>query len=231
MSLDFNIAIDGFSSCGKSTIAKNISKKYKMNYVDTGAMYRAVTLFCMRKGIIKKNKVNESQLILCLDQVKISFKYNYLQNTSETFLNDENVEYLIRGFEVSKYVSLISQIQQVRDKLVLIQQAIGKNKNTIMDGRDIGTKVFPNAKLKFFITASTGVRARRRFDEMVKKGENISYEEVKENLITRDNNDIKRKVNPLIQADDAILIDNSYLSIKDQNSLVFSYVEKMIKHD
>ena len=146
-------------------------------------------------------------------------------------MNDENVENLIRGFEVSKYVSLISQIREVRDKLVLIQQAIGKNKNTIMDGRDIGTKVFPNAKLKFFITASTGVRARRRFDEMVKKGENISYEEVKENLITRDNNDIKRKVNPLIQADDAILIDNSYLSIKDQNSLVYSYVEKMIKHD
>ena len=231
MSLNFNIAIDGFSSCGKSTIAKNISKKYRMNYIDTGAMYRAFTLFCMRKGIINNKKVNESQLILCLDQVKISFKYNYLQNTSETFLNDENVENLIRGFEVSKYVSLISQIQQVRDKLVLIQQAIGKNKNTIMDGRDIGTKVFPNAKLKFFITASTGVRARRRFDEMVKKGENISYEEVKENLITRDNNDIKRKVNPLIQSDDSILIDNSYLSIKDQNSLVYSYVEKMIKHD
>ena len=231
MSLNFNIAIDGFSSCGKSTIAKNISKKYRMNYIDTGAMYRAFTLFCMRKGIINNKKVNESQLILCLDQVNISFKYNYLQNTSETFLNDENVEYLIRGFEVSKYVSLISQIQQVRDKLVLIQQAIGKNKNTIMDGRDIGTKVFPNAKLKFFITASTGIRARRRFDEMVKKGENISFEEVKENLIIRDNNDIKRKVNPLIQADDAILIDNSYLSIKDQNSLVFSYVEKMIKHD
>ena len=231
MSLNFNIAIDGFSSCGKSTIAKNISKKYRMNYIDTGAMYRAFTLFCMRKGIINNKKVNESQLILCLDQVKISFKYNYLQNTSETFLNDENVEYLIRGFEVSKYVSLISQIQQVRDKLVLIQQAIGKNKNTIMDGRDIGTKVFPNAKLKFFITASTGVRARRRFDEMIKKGENISYKEVKENLISRDNNDMNRKVNPLIQADDSILIDNSFLSIKDQNSLVYSYVEKMIKHD
>ena len=231
MSLDFNIAIDGFSSCGKSTIAKNISKKYKMNYIDTGAMYRAFTLFCMRKGIINKNKINESQLILCLNQVDISFKYNYLQNISETFLNDENVENLIRGFEVSKHVSLISQIQQVRDKLVLIQQAIGRNKNTIMDGRDIGTKVFPNAKLKFFITASVSIRARRRFDEMVKKGENISYEEVKENLIKRDNNDVKRKVNPLIQADDSILIDNSYLSIKDQNSLVYSYVEKMIKHD
>ena len=231
MSLNFNIAIDGFSSCGKSTIAKNISKKYRMNYIDTGAMYRAFTLFCMRKGIINNKKVDKSQLILCLDQVNISFKYNYLQNTSETFLNDENVENFIRGFEVSKYVSLISQIQHVRDKLVLIQQAIGRNKNTIMDGRDIGTKVFPNAKLKFFIIASTDIRARRRFDEMVKKGENISYEEVKENLITRDNNDIKRKVNPLIQADDAILIDNSYLSIKDQNSLVYSYVEKMIKHD
>lgn len=231
MSLDFNIAIDGFSSCGKSTIAKNISKKYKMNYIDTGAMYRAVTLFCMRKGIINKNKVNESQLILCLDQVNISFKYNYLQNTSETFLNDENVENFIRGFEVSKYVSLISQIQHVRDKLVLIQQEIGRNKNTIMDGRDIGTKVFPNAKLKFFIIASTDIRAQRRFDEMVKKEENISYEEVKENLISRDNNDIKRKVNPLVQADDSILIDNSYLSIKDQNSLVYSYVDKMIKYD
>ena len=231
MSLDFNIAIDGFSSCGKSTIAKNISKKYKMNYIDTGAMYRAFTLFCMRKGIINKNKINETQLRLHLNQVDIRFKYNYLQNTSETFLNDENVENLIRGYEVSKHVSLISQIQQVRDKLVLIQQAIGKNKNTIMDGRDIGTKVFPNAKLKFFIIASTEIRARRRFDEMIKKGENISYEEVKENLISRDNNDMNRKVNPLIQADDSILIDNSYLSIKDQNSLVYSYVEKMIKHD
>ena len=231
MSLNFNIAIDGFSSCGKSTIAKNISKKYKMNYIDTGAMYRAFTLFCIRKGIIIDNKFDESQLITCLDQVNISFKYNYLQNISQTFLNDENVENLIRGFEVSKYVSLISQIQEVRDKLVLIQQAIGKNKNTIMDGRDIGTKVFPNAKLKFFIIASTEVRARRRFDEMIKKVENISYEEVKENLISRDNNDMNRKVNPLIQADDSILIDNSFLSIKDQNSLVYSYVEKMIKHD
>ena len=220
MSLPFNIAIDGHSSCGKSTIAKSIASKYGMRYIDTGAMYRAVTLYCMRNKIITNKEVDLSKLLNVLDKITINFAFNAATKKSETILNGENVEQIIRGFEVSDKVSIVAQIQQVREKLIALQQEIGKLKNVVMDGRDIGSIVFPNAKLKLFVTASSKIRAQRRYDELVKKEENITFEAVLANLTQRDEHDTNRKINPLIQAKDAILIDNSDLSIQKQNDLI-----------
>ena len=169
MSLPFNIAIDGHSSCGKSTIAKAVASKYGMRYIDTGAMYRAVTLYCMRNNIINDKKVDLSVLISKLDEITINFVFNAETKGSETILNGENVEQIIRGFEVSDNVSIVAQIQQVREKLIASQQEIGRERNVVMDGRDIGTKVFPDAKLKLFVTASSEIRAQRRYDELKKK--------------------------------------------------------------
>ena len=220
MSLPFNIAIDGHSSCGKSTIAKVVASKYGMRYIDTGAMYRAVTLYCMRNNIIANKKVDLAKLLIALDKITICFEFNIESKQSETILNGENVEQIIRGFEVSDKVSIVAQIQQVREKLIALQQEIGKFKNVVMDGRDIGSVVFPDAKLKLFVTASSEIRAQRRYDELVKKEENITYKEVLDNLTARDQNDTNRRINPLIQANDAILIDNSDLSILKQNDLI-----------
>jgi len=220
MSLPFNIAIDGHSSCGKSTIAKVVASKYGMRYIDTGAMYRAVTLYCMRNNIIANKKVDLAKLLIALDKITIYFEFNIESKQSETILNGENVEQIIRGFEVSDKVSIVAQIQQVREKLIALQQEIGKFKNVVMDGRDIGSVVFPDAKLKLFVTASSEIRAQRRYDELVKKEENITYKEVLDNLTARDQNDTNRRINPLIQANDAILIDNSDLSILKQNDLI-----------
>lgn len=220
MSLPFNIAIDGHSSCGKSTIAKSIARKYHMRYIDTGAMYRAVTLFCMRKNIIKNKLIDISELKIHLDQLNIDFQYNSYLSKSETFLNNENVEDLIRGISVSDNVSIVAQISEVREKLVDLQQKIGSYKNVVMDGRDIGTKVFPNAKIKLFITAKLEIRAQRRFDELSSKGEDITYADILKNINSRDFNDINRTINPLFKAKDAILIDNSLLSKNDQNNLI-----------
>lgn len=220
MSLPFNIAIDGHSSCGKSTIAKAVASKYGMRYIDTGAMYRAVTLYCMRNNIINDKKVDLSVLISKLDEVTINFVFNAETKGSETILNGENVEQIIRGFEVSDNVSIVAQIQQVREKLIALQQEIGREGNVVMDGRDIGTKVFPDAKLKLFVTASSEIRAQRRYDELKKKGEKVTFEEVLGNLTQRDDHDTNRKINPLVQAKDAILIDNSDLTIQKQNALI-----------
>ena len=220
MSLPFNIAIDGHASCGKSTIAKSIANNYGMRYIDTGAMYRAVTLFCMRNDIIKNQIVNFKKLYKLLDNISICFEFNSQTNKSETILNGENVEDFIRGIKVSDNVSIIAQIKPVREKLVALQQAIGASKNVVMDGRDIGTKVFPKAKLKLFITADSKIRARRRYDELVKKGDDVTYNEILENLNERDEYDANRETNPLLQAKDAILIDNSKLSLNEQNNLV-----------
>ena len=220
MSLPFNIAIDGHSSCGKSTIAKFIAEKYGMRYIDTGAMYRAITLYCMRNKIIQNKEVDLGLLQNSLDEISINFEYNSDLKKSETFLNNENVEDLIRGIEVSENVSIIAQIKEVREKLILLQQEIGKSKNVVMDGRDIGTVVFPNAKLKLFVTASSEVRAKRRFDELVIKGDIVSFDEVFGNLNQRDEHDTNRKINPLIMAKDAVLIDNTDLSIAEQNSKI-----------
>ena len=220
MSLPFNIAIDGHSSCGKSTIAKSIANKYGMRYIDTGAMYRAVTLYCMRNGIIKNHLVDLDNLLKSLHEISLNFEFNSITKKSETILNGENVEGLIRGIAVSDNVSIIAQIKEVREKLIALQQEIGKSKNVVMDGRDIGTKVFPDAKVKLFITACAEIRAKRRYDELLKKGDVVSFNEILKNLNDRDAHDINRKINPLVQAKDAILIDNSDLSLQDQNILI-----------
>ena len=224
MSLSFNIAIDGHSSCGKSTIAKSIANKYGMRYIDTGAMYRAITLYFMRNDIIKDHIVHTDNLLQLLNEVSISFVFNSDTKKSATILDGENVEELIRGIEVSDNVSIVSQIKEVREKLIVIQQEIGKSKNVVMDGRDIGTKVFPDAKLKLFVTARAKIRARRRYDELVIKGCDVSFDEVLKNLNERDDYDVNRNINPLVKAKDAILIDNSDLSIQDQDLLVESLI-------
>ena len=224
MSLPFNIAIDGHSSCGKSTISKVVASKYGMHYVDTGAMYRAVTLFCMENNIISNKEIKLNLLIDEIDNIKINFIFNADTKRSETILNGKNVEQIIRGFKVSDNVSVVSQISQVRDKLITLQQEIGKQGNTVMDGRDIGTKVFPDAKLKLFVTADPEIRAKRRFDELKIKGEKVTFEQVFANLTLRDDHDMNRIINPLIQADDAILIDNSNLSINEQNNLINDFI-------
>jgi len=220
MSLPFNIAIDGHSSCGKSTIAKSIANKYGMRYIDTGAMYRAVTLYCMRNGIIKSQVVHRDNLLKLLNEISINFEFNSITKESETILNGKNVESMIRGIEVSENVSIIAQIKEVREKLITLQQEIGESKNVVMDGRDIGTKVFPDAKLKLFVTAHAEIRAKRRYAELIKKGEDVTFNKILKNLNDRDAHDINRKINPLVQAKDAILIDNSDLSIEDQNILI-----------
>jgi len=229
MSLPFIIAIDGHSSCGKSTISKALASKYGMRYVDTGAMYRAVTLFCMENNIISNKKIKINSLLASIDDITINFVFNAETKLSETILNGKNVEQIIRGFRVSDNVSVVAQIQQVRDKLIALQQEIAKQGNLVMDGRDIGTKVFPDAKLKLFVTADPEIRAQRRYDELKRKGEKVTFEQVLDNLTLRDDHDTNRKINPLIQADDAILIDNSDLSIEKQNDLIDDLITNILK--
>ncbi len=209
------IAMDGHSSCGKSTMAKALAKKIGYTYIDTGAMYRAVTLYAMRKGYIGKDGINEEALQKDLPQIKISFGNENGQQY--TILNGENVERQIRGMEVSGNVSPISAIGFVREALVELQREMGRQGAVIMDGRDIGTTVFPNAELKIFVTASDEIRARRRFDELTQKGENPVYEEVLKNVRERDYIDSHRAVSPLRKADDAIVLDNSNLTFQQQD--------------
>jgi len=228
MSLPFNIAIDGHSSCGKSTISKAVASKYGMRYVDTGAMYRAVTFFCMENNIISNKEIKLNLLLEVIDNITINFVFNAETKLSETILNGKNVEQIIRGFKVSDNVSVVAQIQQVREKLITLQQEIGRQGNVVMDGRDIGTKVFPDAKLKLFVTADAEIRAQRRYDELKRKGEEVTFEQVLDNLTLRDDHDTKRKINPLIQADDAILIDNSNLSIENQNALIDDLITNIL---
>lgn len=228
MSLPFNIAIDGHSSCGKSTISKAVASKYSMRYVDTGAMYRAVTLFCMENNMISNKEVKLNLLLSEIDNITINFVFNAETKLSETILNGKNVEQIIRGFKVSDNVSVVAQIQQVREKLITLQQEIGRQGNVVMDGRDIGTKVFPDAKLKLFVTADAVIRAQRRYDELNKKGEKVTFEQVLDNLTLRDDHDTTRKINPLIQADDAILINNSNLSIEKQNILIDDLITNIL---
>ena len=220
-----NIAIDGFSSCGKSSIAKEISKNFDMIYVDSGAMYRAVTLFCLENDIISNSEVIKRKLIEKLCDIEIEFNFNKQTNLSEILLNGINVENKIRSRKVSEYVSKISQIPEVRNKLIKIQQKVCENRNVVMDGRDIATIVMPNADLKFFITADINTRARRRFDELKSVDKEITYADVLNNLNERDNDDMNRKHNPLIKADDAIVIDNTSLNFAQQNELIFRYIK------
>jgi cytidylate kinase len=229
MSRKINIAIDGFSSCGKSTIAKAISMKYKMRYIDTGAMYRAITLYCIQNNIIVNGVVNIDMLESNLSNINVEFVYDLKEKMSHTILNQINVEDEIRGIEVSENVSIIAKIQMVREKLVFLQQKIGEQKNVVMDGRDIGTKVFPDAEVKFFITADAEVRAGRRLRELQLKNEEVSFTQVLDNIEMRDSNDTSRKINPLKMAEDAILIDNSQISLEEQNILIFSQIDKILK--
>ena len=221
------IAMDGHSSCGKSTMAKTLAKKIGYTYIDTGAMYRAVTLYAMRRGFISKNGIDEESLRRELPQIKISFGHDNGQQY--TILNGENVERQIRGMEVSGNVSPISAIGFVREAMVELQREMGRKGAIIMDGRDIGTTVFPNAELKIFVTASDEIRARRRYDELAMKGENPVYEDVLKNVRERDYIDSHRAVSPLRKADDAIVLDNSDLTLEQQDEWLMEQYLKAAK--
>ena len=223
------IAIDGFSSTGKSTLAKQLANHLGYVFVDTGAMYRAVTLFAMQHGYISADFFDKKALVISLPSITLVFKFNTDLGYGEMFLNDINVETEIRKLEVSHFVSKVAEISEVRSKLVEQQQEMGKDKGIVMDGRDIGTVVFPDAELKIFMTSSPATRAQRRYDELIAKGDNITYEEVIENVVERDYIDSHREDSPLIMADDAIEIDNSHLSKEEQFQLVLDLVNECTK--
>jgi cytidylate kinase len=224
-----NIAIDGYSSCGKSTIAKAIARELNYIYIDSGAMYRAMTLYALQHGYISpEGKVNESALIAALDLVMINFKYNTDTYRYETYLNGQNVEREIRTLQVSNSVSPISAIKEVRQKLVRMQKRMAELKGVVMDGRDIGTVVLPDAELKLFMTADPTIRAQRRYDELRSMGVETSREEVLRNINQRDQMDTSRDHDPLIQSPDAIVLDNSYLTLDEQFQFVMSKVGQRV---
>ncbi|MCO6498882.1 MAG: (d)CMP kinase [Vicingus serpentipes] len=222
------IAIDGYSSCGKSTLAKQLAQALNYIYIDTGAMYRAITLFALRNDMIKDDQVDVEKLKKKLNTIEVSFAYNTQLNISETYLNGENVEKEIREIIVSNKVSKIAKIEEVRAKLVEIQRVLGKDKGLVMDGRDIGSVVFPDADLKLFMTAHYTVRAKRRYDELKAKNNKVSYEEVLANIESRDNDDTSRTSNPLIQVADAIVIDNSEITPKEQFDIALKLAKDKI---
>ena len=210
------IAIDGHSSCGKSTMAKDLAREVGYVYVDTGAMYRSVTLFALRNGLFTADGIDEENLRQRMPEIKISFKFNAETGRPDTYLNGELVEQEIRTMEVSNHVSPIATLGFVREAMVAQQQQMGKDKGVVMDGRDIGTVVFPDAELKVFVTASAEVRAQRRYDELKAKGMEADYDEILKNVQERDYIDSHREVSPLKKADDAIELDNSNMTIAEQ---------------
>ncbi len=222
------IAIDGYSSCGKSTFAKAIAREMNYIYIDSGAMYRAVTLYCLRKGYIGGDDLNINGILGDLHDIHIGFVYNPDILEYETYLNSENVEQEIRGVEVSSYVSRISQIYEVRAHMVELQRQIGVFKGIVMDGRDIGTVVFPDAELKIFMTATVDIRARRRFDELKGKNMDVGFEEIKRNIIARDIADENRDISPLRRAEDALVLDNSRMTVDKQMEWVRKIIEARI---
>ena len=228
MNNKITIAIDGFSSTGKSTIAKLIAKKYNFIYVDTGAMYRAVALFAMQNNFITNDFMDQTNLIKNLKEITLSFQFNVNLGFAEMFLNNVNVEKEIRTLEVSQFVSKIATISEVRKKLVSEQQEMGKQGGIVMDGRDIGTVVFPNAHLKLFMTASADKRATRRYNELIAIGDNVSFEDILFNVQERDRIDSTRKDSPLIMADDAIEFDNSDMGITEQFDKICSVIDRII---
>ena len=221
------IAIDGYSSCGKSTFARAIAKEINYIFIDSGAMYRAVTLYCMRKNFINVRGVKTEAIISELNQIIIDFIYNPDINEYETYLNSENVEKEIRSMEVTSYVSRISQIQEVRTRMVELQRQIGVYKGIVMDGRDIGTVVFPDADIKIFMTASVEIRAKRRYDELKSRGIFIEFDEVKRTIIARDIADENRDISPLRRADDAIILDNTKMTVEEQMDWIKDIIEKL----
>ena len=223
------IAIDGHSSCGKSTMAKDLAKAIGYTYIDSGAMYRAATLYSIENGFFKGDELDLDSLRKNIDNIHISFHLNEETGRSETYLNGVNVEKKIRSMEVADKVSPIAAVGFVREAMVKQQQAMGKGKGIVMDGRDIGTIVFPDAELKIFVTASPEIRAQRRLDELDAKGENTSFDEVLQNLAKRDHIDSTRKDGPLKQADDAVVLDNSHISIAEQNRWLLELFENRTK--
>ncbi len=222
------IAIDGHSSCGKSTMAKQLAQKLAYIYIDSGAMYRVVTLVALRKGLIANGKPNVEKVISELKNINITFKWDEVEGKNTTFLNGENVEDEIRQLEVSQNVSPISTIAEVRAEMVKQQRRNAKNKGIVMDGRDIGTVVFPNAELKIFMTASPEIRAERRFKELAEKGDKVSFEEILKNVQSRDKIDSTRAVSPLKKADDALVLDNSNLTRAEQLNWAVAKAEEII---
>lgn len=222
------VAIDGFSSCGKSTLAKALAAKLGYVYVDSGSMYRAVTHYCMQNGIIKDGAFDTLAVNQALKEITLSFQYNPSAKASDTYLNGVNIEKEIRQMDVSQNVSKIAMIKSVRDQVGEIQRGFGRNKGIVMDGRDIGTNVFPSAELKIFMTADTDVRTQRRVDELTSKGEHVSFEEVKQNLMQRDYDDTHRKQSPLSKAKDAIVLDNTELSKEQQLEFVLKLISDML---
>ena len=228
MKKQITIAIDGFSSTGKSTLAKQLAQQLGYIYVDTGAMYRAVAYFAMQNQLISVDSFNKVGLVNQLKNIVLEFKFNSELGFAEMYLNGDNVEKAIRTIEVSGYVSKVAEVSEVRAKLVEQQQEIGKNKGIVMDGRDIGTVVFPDAELKIFMTASAATRAQRRFDELVQKGDSVSYDEVLKNVEERDYIDTHRDDSPLVMAEDAVEIDNSHLTREEQFQAVLELVNGII---
>lgn len=228
MKKQITIAIDGFSSTGKSTLAKQLAQRLGYIYVDTGAMYRAVAYFAMQNQLISVDSFNKVDLVNQLKNIVLEFKFNNELGFAEMYLNGTNVEKAIRTIEVSGYVSKVAEVSEVRAKLVEQQQEMGKNKGIVMDGRDIGTVVFPDAELKIFMTASAATRAQRRFDELVQKGDSVSYDEVLKNVEERDYIDTHREDSPLVMAEDAVEIDNSHLTREEQFQAVLELVNGII---
>lgn len=224
------IAIDGHSSCGKSTFAKAIAARLGYIFIDTGAMYRAVTLYALENGAILSGIVDEERVVKMLGDINIDFRFNPERGASDIYVNGDLVEGKIRTIEVSNCVSAVSSIAQVRTKLVAMQQEMGLRRGIVMDGRDIGTVVFPDAELKIYMTADPMVRAERRYKELVAKGDNVTLEEIYENVVSRDKADMSRAISPLRKADDAIVLDNSHMSVEEQMTwFVERYEEALAK--
>ncbi len=222
------IAIDGFSSTGKSTIAKLIAKKYNYIYVDSGAMYRAVTLFAKENNFVGNDFLDTKQLIFNLKKISLSFKFNKSLGFSEMYLNNKNVEKEIRSLEISQLVSKVSAISEVRKKLVSEQQLMGLDKGIVMDGRDIGTVVFPKAELKLFMTASADKRASRRYKELTERGDNVQFDDILFNVQERDKLDSTREDSPLVKAKNAIEFDNSNMEIREQFEKICDLVDRIV---
>ena len=222
------IAIDGFSSCGKSTFAKAIASRLGYIFIDTGAMYRAVTLYALQQGAIRSGIVDNDAVVALLNDVEITFRFNPQRGASDIYVNGDLAEGKIRSIEVSNCVSSVSSIREVREKLVAMQQQMGRDRGVVMDGRDIGTVVFPDAELKIYMTADARVRAERRYAELKAKGDDVAMEEILENVISRDNADMTRAISPLRRADDAIELDNSYMSVEEQMAWFMERYEAVI---
>jgi len=224
-----NIALDGYSSCGKSTLAKSMANALGYVYIDTGAMYRAVTLYCIKHDVINSlGEFEPKHVIKSLPRIQVAFEFNTKSNQSEVTLNGENVDGKVRTLEVANSVSKISVIKEVRDKLTELQQKMTLDKGVVMDGRDIGTVVIPDAELKIFMTADKTIRAQRRYEELINRGDEISFQQVMENLIRRDEKDTSRKESPLVKANDAIVLDTTNITREEQFEIAMKMVDNVL---